>query len=48
MSIFTNFIRGFNEDKWWKYYEKSKNGNVVSKLVYTALYMRMANKQGAM
>lgn len=46
MSIFTNYIRGFNEDRFWMYYRKGHTGNSVKRLIYSALYMRMATKQG--
>lgn len=46
MSVLSNYVRGFNEDRFWKYYEKSKRGNKISRVFYTALYMRMASKQG--
>ena len=45
MSVFTNYIRGFNENRFWKYYVKSRKGNRLSKLLNTTLYMRMASKQ---
>lgn len=46
MSIFTPFNRGFNENRFWKYYQKSREGGSIKKLVYSTLYMRMATKQG--
>jgi len=46
MSFFTNMIRGFNEDRWWKYYKKATEGCGLTKLVYTALYMKIASRQG--
>jgi len=46
MSLLTNYIRNFNENKFWKRYEKSRKGNKLSKLFYSVLYMRMASKQG--
>lgn len=44
LSRFTNFVRGFNEDKFWKYYQLSRAKN-IKKTFYTVLYMRMATKQ---
>ena len=46
MSLFTNYIRGFNEDRFWRYYEKSHSKNKLTRLLYSVLYMRMATKHG--
>ena len=46
MSCFTNFVRGFNEDKWWHLYSKSKTNISLLRLLYTVRYMRMASKNG--
>lgn len=46
MSLFTNYIRGFNEDRFWRYYQKSHSRNKLTRLLYSVLYMRMATKQG--
>ena len=46
MGCFSNFVRGFNEDKWWRLYSKSKTKNPLFSLLYTARYMRMASKNG--
>lgn len=43
MSAFSNFVRGFNEDRFWKYYRNKSGG--VKKYLFTLLYMRMATKQ---
>ncbi len=46
MSYFSNFVRGFNEEKWWRLYTKSKTNNSLLGLLYTVKYMRMASKNG--
>lgn len=46
MSLFTSYIRGFNENRFWNYYRRSQTGNKVKRLFYSVLYMRMATKQG--
>ena len=45
MSIFTSLVRGFNEDRFWKYYKRSRSGCRLKRLAYSVLYMRMATKQ---
>lgn len=44
MSKFTAFVRGFSEERFWKYYQASQKKGFL-KVFYTILYMRMASKQ---
>lgn len=46
MSVFTNYIRGFNENRFWNHYIKSQKGNRLFRLINIAIYMKMASAQG--
>jgi len=46
MSILSNYIRGFNSKRWWKYYKRAQNSSGLVREFYTALYMRLATLSG--
>lgn len=46
MSILSNFVRGFNADRWYKLYTKAQRSNGLLKNFYTAAYMKMASNNG--
>ena len=42
----SNYIRGFNTSKWYRIFLKAKNSKGFKRDIYTAIYMRMASKNG--
>lgn len=44
--ILSNYIRGFNAERWYWFYKKSQKSNGLLKELFTMFYMKMASNNG--